>query len=239
MPVVKRRKLWIGLAAALGLLAAGGAYLVRSLSSVPDFYRQAQFVRPEAAQQASDECLRRAAALSGAARHAGPWQVRFTAEQINGWLAVDLVRNHPALLPAELAEPRVALGPGGVQLGCRYMAGGRSVVLSLLLDVQITSTQALAVRFKHARAGALPVPIGQVLRAVSAAAESARLPLQWRQLDGDPVALVGWQDLSAGATSGVRLEQLELRPGEAILRGRSGPDASRPPLARRPGDRDS
>ena len=52
---------------------------------------------------------------------AGHWEIRFTADEINGWLAVDLVKNHPNALPPTLKDPRVSIDPN------EYHRGGLSI----------------------------------------------------------------------------------------------------------------
>ena len=53
----------------------------------------------------------------------GRWQALFTAEQINGWMAVDLARNFPNTLPPGVVDPRVDIRPEGVTVACRYLEG--------------------------------------------------------------------------------------------------------------------
>ena len=53
--------------------------------------------------------LRDIAAIESAVNTPGRWQTTITAEEINGWLAVDMVKNHPKLLPPTFHDPRVAI----------------------------------------------------------------------------------------------------------------------------------
>ena len=88
-----RLTLWIGCIVPVVLIAVlVGVFL--ALRYEPKFYREALAVEPEVQEKGSDEMLQRTAALVSNVRKPGKWQARFTAEQINGWLAVDFVKNH-------------------------------------------------------------------------------------------------------------------------------------------------
>ena len=50
---------------------------------------------------------RQTAALNNHLRRMGGWEAHFTDQQVNGWLAVDVPKNHPDLLPPEISHPRV------------------------------------------------------------------------------------------------------------------------------------
>jgi hypothetical protein len=191
---------------------------------VPEFYEQALQVEPQRLEAASDEMVRQTTELVSHAHTTGTWTARFTAEQINGWLAVDLPRNHAGALPAAFRDPRVAIGPDGIQVACRYETDWISTVASLHLDVSLREQNVLAVRFRKARAGTLPLPLRDILDQISRGAREADLRLTWETVDGDPLALLTIPALRDGERNVmVILEALELREGEIHLRGRTQP----------------
>ena len=154
---------------------------------VPHFYRDALKSEPARQQIASDELLQNATALASHAHHQGRWASVFTAEQINGWLAVDRQKNYPDLLPPEIVDPRVRIGPGLMTIACRYQQGKVSLVVSLNVELYVPEPNVLALRIKNVRAGAIPLPLSQVLDGVAKAAEDMNLRLRWAQSQGDPV----------------------------------------------------
>src|SRR5512146_2317099 len=89
--------------ATLVLLALGGIY--SAARHVPGFYHDALQADPAARQRQSDELLENAAALASSVGQEGRWHALFTAEQINGWLAVDVAKNFPELVPQGVADP--------------------------------------------------------------------------------------------------------------------------------------
>ena len=144
------------------LLIGGGAWVYFALRHVPRFYEEAVKIDPAQRKQGSDEMLRRSASLRNDARKRGRWQAAFTAEQINGWLAVDLVENYPKLLPPEVHDPRVAIHDGQIVVGCRF-DGKVSTIVSLEADVSLPEPNVIAVRIRRARAGAVPLPLDKFL----------------------------------------------------------------------------
>ncbi len=75
----------------------------------PEFYRHALAQDATSAKQGSDALLHEAAALASDLRRPGQWHALFTTEQINGWLACDVLQNHPKLFPTCIADPRIAI----------------------------------------------------------------------------------------------------------------------------------
>lgn len=210
-------------------LVAGALALLWALTREPEFYRQALQVSPAALREASHEMLQQTAALTGETQRPGRWQVVFTAEQLNGWLAVDLVENHPDALPEFLRDPRVAIQPGRVLLACRLQRGGAGSVLSLTVEPYLVEPNVLALRISSVRAGLVPVPLSEILDQASQAAVEAGLPLRWRQTDGEPVAILCLSPEGGREENRVQIDTLELREGEIYLAGTTSPSKpSRP-----------
>jgi hypothetical protein len=227
-----RRKLRIAAFVIVGLLFATGTVAVllyQATQQVPVFYRQALAQDSAAATQANDECLQQMTALASDVRRPGAWQAVFTAEQINGWLAVDLVRNYPDLLPDEVHSPRVAITGQQATVACRIVQGESSTVFSLSLDVYVSEPNVLAVRLRGAHAGTLPIPLAKVLEAITAGAHNADLPIEWRQNGGDPVALIALPETHDSGRFG-EIDAIELRDGALWIAGHTyeSPRGSRP-----------
>ncbi len=214
----RHRLLW-----ACGIILAiivGGLYLLyRATQHVPEFYRQAVAIDPAMQERASDQMLQQTTALASDVKKPGHWEALFTAEQINGWLAVDLVRNHPDALPPQLRDPRVAIEPGEITLACRFQRGGAASVLTLEVEPYLAENNMLALRFRAARAGLVPMPLSEVVDRLSDAARHTDLRLQWRQKDGDPVALIPVPQPRDAGGKVVRIEVLDVRQGAVYVAG--------------------
>ncbi len=205
------------------VLVLGGLVLWAYFASQrePEFYQRALKIQPQTLAVASDQMLRQATELYSEVQTERRWDAVFTAEQINGWLAVDLERNHPNTLPKEVSDPRVAISPDGVVLACRYESDSIATVFSLRVDVYLAKPNVVALRFKHARAGSLPLPLNRVLEGVSEAALKLNLPLHWQQAEGDPVALVEIPPPVDEHDASICVESLQLRDGALYLAGKT------------------
>jgi hypothetical protein len=207
--------------AGLVLLAAVvGTALYFAAGHVPPFYRQAIQVEAAVHRQGSDRMLQRSTALASDLKRGGRWAALFTTEEINGWLAVDLVENHRGSLPRGIAAPRVAIDRGRVMLGCRYRLGFLRTVLWLEVEPYLTGPNAVAFRIHQIHAGWLPVPMQQVLASIDEAVRQADLRIEWSQSHGNPVALVSLPP-HREAQNRFTLDALRLTEGKLYASGTS------------------
>ncbi len=221
--------------AAAILLAAAGAWAYWVSRQVPSFYAAALSQPADSAHQASDAMLREAAALVSDLRKSGRWQALFTVEQINGWLADDLQKNHPTLLPSTISEPRVAIENNQLKLGFRWQQPKWSVVVSLATEVYLREANVVAVRIRKVRAGGLPLPLRNLLHDLIAAGRGLDLQIEEQQIEGDPLLLITPPQDGDYGNLLVQLEALELHDGQLYVAGRSQRgNHSVPPLAERP-----
>ena len=190
--------------------------LYEASQQVPAFYRDAVSQDPDEQQEARDQFIAETTSLASDVHRARPWQHLFTAEQINAWLALELATNYPDLLLGELRDPRIEIGNREATIACRYDNGSMSTVLSLTVDAYLQEPNVLAVRIRRARAGALPVPLAQVLDAISHAARQLKLRLEWRKDHGDPVALVTFSPPRESQSTTVALQTIELAPASCM-----------------------
>ncbi len=225
-----RKKLRRVLVGSLGVTICVALVLLaidRTMQQVPPFYAEALAVDATTLEQASDEMGSRATALVSDAREAGQWNAVFTADQINGWLAVDLIRLHAGDLPEGISDLRIAVHPDRITVGFRVERDGSSIVYSVEVDMYVSEPNVIACRLRRARAGRLPLPIGKVIDTVTKAARRVDLPLRWAQTGGDPVALVTLfpdREDKLGTT----LRTLELLDGEIYVAGTTDPAEKTP-----------
>lgn len=208
---------WLVVGGGLLLALAGGlAILYAGWRHVPAFYAEALAATDVAI--ASDELLEHASTLASDAQRDGRWQALFTARQINGWLAVDMPKNHSTLLSRDVRDPRVSLERDRLRLAFRYGEGPFSTICSVTVGLRTMRGNRLALRVEEVRGGCIPLPMGQVLETLSAQARKANLPLEWRRVAGDPVAIVRLAPLERGETA-FMLGNLEVGPDELFVAG--------------------
>jgi hypothetical protein len=215
----------VGVSAIAISLALGGLYW--AARQVPDFYRQSLARHRDSEPASGERFEQQALALHNQLQHAGRWEVRFTENDVNGWLADDLPRKFPRLLPAGVSDPRVAIEENSLRLAIRYNRGSVDTVLSLAGEAYLTDQpNEVAIRIGQARAGFLPVPLARLLDDISERAARAGVPLRWTEARGAPVALVRVPfDVSLPGREKhdpqrLVLEQLHSLQGEFVVVGR-------------------
>src|SRR5436305_727069 len=112
----------------VGVFAAVGLYF--ALRQVPSYYRQALAGNSEQRREQAQAFERQALNLNNNLQHAGRWEVRFTDDEINAWLA-DLPKNFPKGLPPNISQPRLSIEAGRLRLAFAYDRGDISTVLSV------------------------------------------------------------------------------------------------------------
>ncbi len=205
--------------AVLVLVAIGAT--MTALRYQPTYYA-AQLERdPQKLQQANQQALQQAESLVNAAQRDARWSATFTAEQINGWLAVDLPKNHPQLLSHGVVDPRVALAEHQLNFACRYRTQQLDTVLSLELDVRTTQDHELAVQIKRLRAGAIPWPLTPLVEGLTQLALQQNVPLRWTTRDGQPVALLRLRSLGPESDRSYEVDHVQIGPESIILSGQT------------------
>ena len=187
---------------------------------VPEFYSKALDIPQEKLEKGSDRMLRQAAALESALNKDDRWEILATAEEINGWLAVDLEKNHPDALPPSISDPRVVIGEKEITIACRYEQDGTKSILSLTFQPSISEKNEIVLRIVRARAGMLPVPLGKVLDRISNAVRRMQFHLEWTRDGDDPVALLTLPEGKKGDRV-VRIDTIRLGDGEIYVAGTS------------------
>jgi hypothetical protein len=189
-----------------------------ALRHEPTFYRKALDIEPAVLEKASDRMLQKLATIESVLAKPGRWKIVITDEEINGWLAVDMMKNHPNTLPPTMHAPRVAIRPNEVIVGCRYEQGCINSVLSLTLQPCLPERNVVALRIVRARAGGIPVALKRVLDGVSKAAHDMQIRLDWKQAGSDPVAMLSLPD-DPDADRVVRINSLQVIEDEIHISG--------------------
>ena len=187
------RKYRIAAIVVLGLIGVvatvlGGAYT--ALRRVRPFYEQALATRPRNASARGPRTREPRERCYSDSRKPGEWRAAFTAEQINGWLATQLVEGGGHPLPKGVDMPRVAIGNDTLTLGFRARHGGVDTVVSADASAMVTESGEIAIRLVAVQAGELPLPVLGVADEIAKACQSLSLPIRWTQENGQPVALV-------------------------------------------------
>lgn len=208
-----RRTVW----AVVGGAAAIAAMAIVAARWPPGWYAARVTAGDTAdADRAARRLVTTVAGLRSTGERAGGWGAAVREDEINAWLAIDLPRNHAAVLPAGLTVPRVRFEPGRIHVAARAAAGPFIGLLALELGVQLRGVNQLECHVAAARLGALPLPSGPFAHRVAALLERLGFPTELRRLDGRPVIVV-----SLGGR-GVAVEGLTVNDGEIVIAGTTG-----------------
>ncbi len=208
----------IVLGAAIFLSIAG---MHRAFQWVPEFYTRRLDV-PTLRQVRTAGMLEPLVDLNNALQTEGAWAVAISDAQINRWLANDLGKQFPRLLPGYASQPRIEIDQGTANVACQYNNGRMSAVLSMCVEAFSTDQpNVIGLRICHARIGAVPGLTGSAVEQLTWAARRSGLRLRWLQEEGDPVALVEIPQQALGTENEVAIEDIELRDGQLRLRGRT------------------
>jgi hypothetical protein len=204
-----------GLAVLPAVVALGWAATV-----APAFYsdRVTQVVTPGMEQDAR-RLVTKLAALQAAADRSGAWETVISEDEINSWLAFDLPRNHPQLLPADLAAPRVVLSGGRMRAAARRTLGPLSGIVSLDVEVRLRPPGLIECVVADARLGVIPLPRGPWLHWLAARLAPLGLPTEIRRGAGTSVLAIV---IPAAGARPVVLEALVVDAGELLLAGHTG-----------------
>jgi len=199
--------------------AVGGVLLLAALGlkHEPAIFSGAP-TGPEA-DRAAARLVTKGSALHAALGRSGPWGAAFTDSEANAWLATDLPRNHPRLLPRGFADPRVRFHPRHVEAAVRLGSGPLSTVVWCDLEVSLRGVNQLGIAVAAASAGLLPLPTRPVLAEIARRIAAAGAATELRPLDGRIVLVVYIPGGTAAAGPRWRLESLRVDAGEAFLAG--------------------
>jgi hypothetical protein len=207
-------------------LAVAAFFAYRALVYVPDWYQEALAATGDEAE-AGDVMEQKLLALTSDLKKEEQWEAIFSDDQINGWLATQLIEKFPQWLPQGAENPRVFIGNDHVLVGCQYTRGGVTTVLNTSAEVYLTEEpNVMAVRIDAPKAGALPLPIKGLLEELSATARERGLQLRWAEEDGDPVALITLPDRQKDTKGRLRVETIDVRDGEVFLSGQTVKETS-------------
>lgn len=216
----KLNRRWIVLGLFL-LLVAGviPAGLWLSLTREPEFYRAKIAISNRQRRAQAKRFVARSLQLRNDIANEPSWEAAFSDEQVNSWLAEDLVTHFADQIPAGVHEPRVAFESDRVTLAFQLDEGPIRSVVWIVVKVRVPEPNTLALTLEKIRAGLLPISADRFTDRITRQAQRHGLEIRWER-DGDlPVAILHY--VPDPKRSDVVLEQLQVLNGEIRLSGRS------------------
>lgn len=223
----------IAIAGGLGLaLLAVGLLLLQQLASaevgpyaevlnVPEADLQAgrRSLESELTTLASDDGSGPRQSAAPGTTSAARWRLDLAQEEVNGWLATRTEKFAPQLAEGGIHQPRVLFNAGEVVFAFRYESAWLRSVVTLKVIPMALEEGTLGIALAEASAGRLPLPRGQIVSEIQRALAEANLPIRWKTLDGEPLAVIDFELLASGGGVRRTLQGLQCETGELKLWG--------------------
>jgi hypothetical protein len=203
--------------ALIAVTVPGAAWL--SLTHQPVFYRE--MIRLSRAQREAG--ARRFVAQSLQLRNdicnEPTWEAVFSDEEVNAWLAEDLVTHFADQIPPGVHEPRLMFEMDRVTLAFELDQGPIRTVVWVVARPYVSEGNVIELTLEKIRAGMLPVPAESILERITEHVRAQGLDVRWKR-DGDlPVAVIRYTPHEG--RDDVRLQRVDVLKGEIRLAGRS------------------
>ena len=106
------------------------------------------------------------------------WEAVFSDQEVNAWLAEDLVTHFADQLPPEVHDPRVLFETDRVILAFQLQRGGVQSVITVSARPRVPEGNTVELTLEKIRAGILPVPADNILDQIIRACTPSRCRCQ-------------------------------------------------------------
>jgi hypothetical protein len=209
----------VALLGVLVALAGVPLALRQGLRYQPDFYRERVVVPPERRRAEAQQFVAQSVQLRNDIMNEAAWEASFSDEEVNAWLAEDLVEHFADQIPPGVSEPRVAFEPDRAILAFQLDQGALKSVVWVVARLRVTAPNELALTLEKVRAGVVPVPYDGLLDRVTAHARAQGVAVTWDRTGPSPVATITYRPTLR--RTDIRLEQIQFLQGRVRLAGRS------------------
>jgi hypothetical protein len=214
---LKKRVIIAGLVASLVLIVPGAVWL--SLTHKPTFYRALTNVPRAELEGKARHFVASSLQLRNDISNERDWQAVFTDQEVNAWLAEDLVTHFADQIPPALHEPRVAFNAERITLAFQLDQGPIRTVIWVVARARVPEDNVLALTLEKIRAGVIPISVDRFIDPITEQARQHGLDVKWSRENDLPVALIRFNP--DHDRSDVVLERLSVRQGQIRLSGRS------------------
>ncbi len=210
----------LGSLALLAIVVPGVLWM--GLTYRPAFYRQLTDIPTERRHEKAEHFVAQSLRLRNDIVNEPRWEAVFTDEEVNAWLAEDLVAHFADQIPPGVRDPRVMFENDRLTLAFQLQEGPVNSVVWVVLGVRVPRPNELALSIEKIRAGALPVPAEKILDRITEFARSRGVNVTWSREEGRPVATVRYSPSTHRRD--IVLEVIEISKGCIRLWGTSNRD---------------
>jgi hypothetical protein len=210
---------WLVLGVTLSVLLATPLGLWISLTLKPRFYRNRVALPPEKRLAEAKRFVRGSLQLRNDIYSEPRWQAVFSDQEVNAWLAEDLVQHFADQIPAGVHDPMIAFESDRVTLAFEMDEGPIRSVISIVVRVDVPEGNLVALTIEKIHAGVVPLPATKFIPKITEEAEKRGLEVAWRTEDSLPVALIRYRPELRRRS--IVLEDVQILDGQIRLAGRS------------------
>jgi hypothetical protein len=203
----------------LGVLAAIPAGAWFSLTYEPYYYRAMVGLSREQRAGRAKKFVAQSIQLRNDICNEPNWEAVFTDQEVNAWLAEDLVTYFADRLPPEVNEPRLLFEVDRIILAFQLRQGGVQSVITVVARPRVPGGNTIELTLEKIRAGILPVPADNILDRIIEYARNHGVDAEWARKDGFPVVVMRYTPHID--REDVQLEELQIRDHQIRLAGRS------------------
>ena len=203
----------------LGIVVSVPTAIWFSLTYQPSYYRAMVTLPRDQREVGAKHFVAQSLQLRNDICNEPTWEAVFSDQEVNAWLAEDLVTHFADQLPPEVHDPRVLFEMDRVVLAFQLDKGGVQSVITVVAHPRVPEGNTVELTIEKIRAGILPVPADNVLDRIINHARYHGVDVQLQRRDGYPVVVMRYTpNLNR---EDVELEELEIRSGQIRLAGRS------------------
>lgn len=212
-----RRLCWGCFALLVVVGIAGAGWL--SLTYQPGYYRAMVDLPRSQRDENAKQFVASSLQLSNDIRNEPLWEAVFSDQEVNAWLAQDLLTHFAEHLPPEVRQPRVVFETDRIVLAFQYRQSGIETVITVMARPRVSQDNTVELTIETVRAGILPVYADGVLDRITGHARARGIDVTWSRREGYPVVRLYYSPNLQ--REDVRLETVQLRGGQMRLAGRS------------------
>lgn len=219
MPKIRRRWLYLGSTAAALLALFPLSWF--ALTYQPKSYRKMKEAElpPEQRQREAKRFVSHSLQLRNDIHNEPTWEAVFSDEEVNAWLAEELMASFADQIPAEIHEPRVAFEEGRAVIAFELDRGPIRSVISVVCRAHVPEDNVLALTIDKIQAGIVPLPADEWMDRIADNARRHGLDFDWQRDGKSPVAMFRYT--TDPARTDVVLERVDVSSGRLRMSGRS------------------
>lgn len=216
-PSLRKRVMLAGLVA--GVVAAIPLVVWLMLTHQPTFYRKMDRLNREQREARAKHFVASSLQLRNDICNESTWEAVFSDQEVNAWLAEDLVAYFADQIPPEVHEPRIAFAADRITFAFQLDQGPFRSVIWVVARARVPEDNVLALTLEKIRAGMIPISAERIIKPLTVQARDHGLDINWSHEEGLPVAQIRFRPDQV--RSDVVLEKLKIRQGQIRLSGRS------------------